>query len=177
MALHAENGTLSSVAISYAIPENAQARLMLHGLIWNRKLVQRLCPTYRSNPGVPAAEGTVISLSEALTPEEPTFDPEAGAYDSEQEVTITCADADACDLLYCRWFHSDGNRGTLYTNGDLITVSESTTIKAVAVKNSLYSKIASAVYTVDGGSDPVGATYPIYIIGPTGERGQLCGSE
>ena len=170
LALHAENGTLSSVAISYAIPENAQAQVDAAWAYLEQEIGTEALSTYRSNPGVPAAEGTVISLSEALTPEEPTFDPEAGAYDSEQEVTITCADADA--VIY---YTVDGStptvtEGTLYTNGDLITVSESTTIKAVAVKNSLYSKIASAVYTVDGGSDPVGATYPIYIIGPTGER-------
>lgn len=166
LALHAENGTLSSVAVSYAIPENAQAQVDAAWAYLEQEIGTEALSIYRSSPDVPAAEGTVISLSEALTPEEPTFTP-----DSDTQPTSVTLSAEGGAAIYYT-VTTDGSdpaaptvNSTRYTEGS-ISITENTAIKAVAVKNSLYSEIAE--YTVNDGSEPVGS-YPIYIIGPTGE--------
>ena len=76
----------------------------------------------------------------------PTFSPAAGAYTSTQNVTITCETAGA--TIY---YTTDGADPTAesaqYT--DPITVSQTTTIKAMAVKSGMNnSTVASATYTI-----------------------------
>lgn len=95
LALHAENGTLSSVAVSYAIPENAQALVDAAWAYLEQEIGTEALSIYRSSPDVPAAEGTVISLSEALTPEEPTFTP-----DSDTQPTSVTLSAEGGAAIY-----------------------------------------------------------------------------
>ena len=164
LALHAENGTLSSVAVSYAIPENAQALVDAAWAYLEQEIGTEALSIYRSSPDVPAAEGTVISLSEALTPEEPTFTP-----DSDTQPTSVTLSAEGGAAIYYT-VTTDGSdpaaptvNSTRYTGP--ISITENTTIKAVAVKNSLYS--GSVAYTV--GESGLARVYPVTIIGPTGD--------
>jgi len=76
----------------------------------------------------------------------PTFSPEGGTYTEAQSVTLACATEEA--TIY---YTTDGTdptaESTKYTGA--ITVSETTTIKAMAVKaDYTNSSIASATYTI-----------------------------
>lgn len=76
----------------------------------------------------------------------PTFSPAAGTYSEAQNVTISCGTTGA--TIY---YTTDGNDPTTESevyNG-AITVSETTTIKAIAVKEGMNnSTVASATYTI-----------------------------
>ena len=76
----------------------------------------------------------------------PTFTPAAGTYTEAQEVTINCSTPDA--TIYYTIDGSDPTvSSSVYTTP--ITVSESTTIKAMAAKEGLdNSNIATATYTI-----------------------------
>ena len=76
----------------------------------------------------------------------PTFSPTGGTFTGTQSVEITCETTGA-DIYYT----TDGStpsasNGTLYENA--ITISASTTIKAIAIKNGESSEIASATYEI-----------------------------
>lgn len=73
----------------------------------------------------------------------PTFTPEAGTYNSVQEVSISCA-TDGATISYST---DGGNTWTPY-NGP-ITVSETTTIMARAEKDGMTTSEASAEYVID----------------------------
>ncbi|MBR6016012.1 MAG: chitobiase/beta-hexosaminidase C-terminal domain-containing protein, partial [Prevotella sp.] len=82
----------------------------------------------------------------------PTFSPDGGTYTSPQSVTISCATAGAA--IY---YTTDGSTPTVsstkYTAP--VTVSESLTLKAIAVKDDDKSNVATASYTIkDEGDDP-----------------------
>ena len=82
----------------------------------------------------------------------PTFSPDGGTYTSPQSVTISCATAGA--VIY---YTTDGSTptasSTKYTAP--VTVSESLTLKAIAVKDDDKSNVATASYTIkDEGDDP-----------------------
>lgn len=79
----------------------------------------------------------------------PTFSPEAGTYTSAQDVTINCATEDA--TIY---YTTDGNDPTASSSiySDPINVSETTTIKAIAVKDGMTnSAVATAEYVIKAG--------------------------
>ena len=121
------------------------------------------------NSNAPGLTADLVAWNNALKPETPTFSPAGGTIEDGQTVTITCADTGA--VIYYTIDGSDpvtSSTRIQYTAPVSLT-EVATTLKAVVVKNNLYSEIASAEYTVGGGSDPVGAVYPITIIGPTGE--------
>lgn len=84
----------------------------------------------------------------------PTFSPEAGEFDAAQSVTISCSTDEA--IIY---YTIDGTDPTTSSSvySTAIAVSETTTIKAFAVKSGLSnSDIASATFTITtgGGDDP-----------------------
>ena len=77
----------------------------------------------------------------------PTFSPAAGVYTEAQNVTITCATAEAT-IYYTTNGDEPTTSSTEYTGA--FTVDESKTIKAIAVKAGMEnSAVASAEYTIN----------------------------
>lgn len=79
---------------------------------------------------------------------EPTFTPGAGTYEVGVEVVISCSTSGA--TIYYTTDGSDPTTASSVYSG-LISVTENTTLKAVAVKGDDTSGIAEAVYTVSAG--------------------------
>lgn len=75
----------------------------------------------------------------------PTFSPEAGTYTSTQSVTLAC-ETDGATIYYTTDDSTPTSSSTVYTSA--ISVSETTTIKAIAKKDDNYSSVASATYTI-----------------------------
>ncbi len=91
-----------------------------------------------------ALSGTVDALPVAATP---TFSPVAGTYMTEQNVTISCETANAA-IYYTLDGSDPTENSTLYSAP--ITVSETTTIKAIAIASGYdNSAIAEATYTIN----------------------------
>lgn len=88
-----------------------------------------------------------IVLVEAVAgaPEAPVFSVEGGVYASAQTVELSCV-TEGADIHYTL----DGTEPTaasaLYTAA--LSISETTTVKALAVKNGLTSAVVSATYTI-----------------------------
>ena len=80
----------------------------------------------------------------------PTFSPDGGTYTSPQSVTISCA-TDGATIYYTIDGSTPGanNHAGYGTTEVNVAVTQSMTIKAVAVKNGVSSEVASATYTVD----------------------------
>lgn len=81
----------------------------------------------------------------------PTFSPAAGSYEGTQSVTISCSTSGA--TIY---YTTDGSTPTASSSvySSAISVSKTTTIKALAVKNDLEnSEVATAAYTITEGPD------------------------
>lgn len=78
-------------------------------------------------------------------PSAPTFNPEAGTYNTVQNVTIS---AEAGTTIY---YTLDGTDPTTASDvyASAIEISETTTVKAIAVKDEKVSPIASAKYTIN----------------------------
>jgi len=79
----------------------------------------------------------------------PTFSPAEGSYSSTQSVTISCATTGA--TVY---YTTDGSTPTTSSTeySSAISVSSTTTIKAIATKSDMdNSGVASATYTITGG--------------------------
>ena len=82
----------------------------------------------------------------------PTFSPAGGEYNEAQSVTIACATEDAT-IYYTIDGTNPSTSSSAYSSA--IAVSETTTIKAFAVKDGMIdSDIASATYTISAGGDP-----------------------
>jgi hypothetical protein len=76
----------------------------------------------------------------------PIFNPAAGTYTSDQDVTITC-ETEGATIYYT----TDGNNPTASSSiySDPISVSETTTIKAIAIKDGMTnSAVATAEYVI-----------------------------
>ena len=96
---------------------------------------------------LPKATFTYIGgdLHEAVAT--PTFSPTAGTYTSAQSVTIACA-TDGATIYYTTDGTEPTTSSTVYSAP--ISVSETTTIKAIAVKNGMAnSAVAEAEYIID----------------------------
>ena len=88
----------------------------------------------------------------------PTFSPAGGAYDSEQSVTISAAEG--ATIYYTTNKSKPTTSSTKYVSA--ITVSETTTIMAIAVKDGYTnSEIAEATYTINT-STPTTYTYKLH---------------
>ncbi|MBR5689283.1 MAG: endonuclease, partial [Prevotella sp.] len=82
----------------------------------------------------------------------PTFSPDGGTYTSPQQVTISCP-TDGAVIYYTIDGSIPTASSTQYTAP--ITVDESLTLKAVAVKDEEKSSVAMASYIIkEGGDDP-----------------------
>ena len=112
--------------------------------------------TFTNNAGSGTGKGTFYVNSVKLTEgasgsatetcATPTFNPAAGTYTEAQSVTISCATTGA--TIY---YTTDGNNPTTSSSvySGAISVSETTTIKAIAVKDGMdNSAVASATYTI-----------------------------
>ena len=75
----------------------------------------------------------------------PTFSPAAGAFTSAQNVSISCA-TDGAEIYYTLDGTTPTGSSTKYTSA--INVTETKTIKAIAIKGSDKSYVASATYSI-----------------------------
>ena len=89
----------------------------------------------------------VYFFVQASTPsvDAPTFSPIAGTYTGTQNVTISCATTGST-IYYTTDGSTPSNTSTLYTGS--ITVSATTTIKAIAYVGTDASNVVSATYTI-----------------------------
>lgn len=86
----------------------------------------------------------------------PTFSLAGGTYTTEQNVTLACATSGA-SIYYTTDGTEPSSSSTLYEGA--ITISTTTTLKAIAIKNGVSSEVAEAVYTINlGGNTPIGET-------------------
>ncbi|MBP3856568.1 MAG: chitobiase/beta-hexosaminidase C-terminal domain-containing protein [Ruminiclostridium sp.] len=93
---------------------------------------------------------SVASATYTITPAEtvatPTFSPAGGTFTSAQSVTISCATSDAT-IYYTTNGTTPTTSSAIYSSA--ISVSATTTIKAIAVKAGMTnSAVASATYTI-----------------------------
>lgn len=100
--------------------------------------------TQKANPNAPGLTDTLTTWNTGLTPMEPTISPVSGTYAPGQEVTITAVDGASI------YYTTDGTEPTTSSPQyiEAITVNETATIKAIAVKNNLISPVAEATYTI-----------------------------
>ena len=77
----------------------------------------------------------------------PEFDVPEGEYDAAQEVTITCATTGAS--IYYTLDGTDPTTSSTLYDGTPITISTTTTLKAIASDGTNLSEITSATYTID----------------------------
>lgn len=92
----------------------------------------------------------LISLTKA-TVAQPTFNPTAGAYTEQQSVTIAC-ETEGATIYYTTDGTEPTAESTEYTAP--ITVSQTTTIKAIAIKGGALSTVVSAIYTIQEPNAP-----------------------
>ena len=77
----------------------------------------------------------------------PVFSLTEGTYTEEQSVAITC-ETEGADIYYTIDGNDPSANSTEYSQA--ITISETTTLKAIAIKDGVSSGIASATYTIVG---------------------------
>jgi len=103
----------------------------------NNKFVEFTNATFYKSNSIETPEGTVAT---------PTFSPAAGTYTKTQNVTIA-SETDGATIYYTIDGTDPTEESAEYTGA--ISVSETTTIKAIAVKDGLTtSSIATAEYTI-----------------------------
>lgn len=100
--------------------------------------------------------------SPVTTPEAPTFNPAAGTYSAPQSVTISCSTSGA--VIYYTTNGTTPSASSSKYNG-AISVTTTTTIKAIAIKNGVSSAVTTAKYTINSATiappvfSPAGGTY------------------
>ena len=87
--------------------------------------------------------------------ETPTFSPDAGTYATAQMVTISCA-SDGADIFYTLDGSDPDDESEPYSG--TITVTEATTIKAIAYADDMESVIATATYHICSQDNPYTVT-------------------
>ena len=94
----------------------------------------------------------MVSQSDGpAAPATPTFSPAGGTYTSAQNVTISCSTSGA-EIRYTLNGSTPTTSSALYSAA--IPISETTTIKAIAVKDGQTSSVASATYTINTSPEP-----------------------
>ena len=84
----------------------------------------------------------------------PTFSLAGGTYTTEQNVTLACSTSGA-NIYYTTDGTKPSASSTQYQGA--ITISTTTTLKAIAIKDGISSEVAEAVYTINsGGNTPNG---------------------
>ena len=81
----------------------------------------------------------------AATVADPVIAPEAGTYNEAQEITITC-ETEGATIYYTTDGNDPTNSSAVYDAENKPTVSESATVKAIAIKGALASEVVSAAY-------------------------------
>lgn len=100
------------------------------------------------------------NASSSSTVETPTFSPAEGSYSSTQSVTISCATAGAT-IYYTTDGSTPSTSSSVYSSA--ISVSTTTTIKAIATKSGMdNSGVASATYTITGGGGGGGGSCSVF---------------
>ena len=121
-----------------------------------------------NNPTQQVAPRSADDFEEVGTPTQtvatPTFSPAGGTYTVAQTVTIACATAGASIYYTLDGTNpvvtSAGITGTLYESP--ITISETTTVKAIALKQGMNdSEMATAVYTINAMPPAQGTAYTL----------------
>ena len=98
----------------------------------------------------------LVSLIHPLADvEAPTFSPAAGTYAEAQDVTISCATTGA-NIYYTIDGTEPTSESTAYTSA--ITVSSTTTIKAIAYVGNEASTVATAIYHICSADNPYTVT-------------------
>lgn len=102
----------------------------------------------RSNSGAMYLESIEVTWNSESAPalSAPTFSPKAGTYYEPQSVTISCA-TEGANIYYTTNGTDPTTSSTKYTAP--ISVTATTTIKAISVKGSEKSSVASATYTIE----------------------------
>ena len=110
------------------------------------------------------SDNQVLTISSYVAPisvATPTFSPDGGEYSEEKSVTISCV-TDGAKIYYTEDGTEPTSNSKVYSSP--ISVSKTTTIKAIAVKDGISSGVASASYTIN---IPV-MTYPVTVNNGTG---------
>ena len=88
-----------------------------------------------------------VTPAPVITVVTPTFSLVGGEYTEAQTVTLNC-ETEGATIYYTTNGDDPTTESTQYNTEDPITVSETTTIKAIAVLNGVESKVAEATYTI-----------------------------
>lgn len=108
---------------------------------------------YNDNGRVYVLKDNKFEVPSTTTVAAPTFSPAGGTYTSSQTVTISAEDGAA--IYYTTDNTDPTTSSTKYSSA--LTISSTTTVKAIAVKEGVSSSVASATYTIDdGGTTPTG---------------------
>ena len=97
----------------------------------------------------------------------PTFSPAGGTFTTAQTVTISCS-TNGVSIYYTTNGSTPSTSSTMY-NGP-ITISETTTLKAIAIKDGTESNVAESTYTIkQGGDDPITGDGIFQLVSSTSE--------
>lgn len=88
-----------------------------------------------------------VTPAPVITVAAPTFSPGNGEYTEAQTVTLNC-ETEGATIYYTTNGDTPTVDSTPYNAEEPITVSETTTIKAIAVLNGVKSEVAEATYTI-----------------------------
>lgn len=103
----------------------------------------------QQNPHAPGLESSLADWTDSVVPDSPTISPADRTFTGALEVTISAGGSAKTDgtIIYYTLDGSDPTTSsTQYTKA--ITITDTITVKAIAVKNNLVSSVATAVYTV-----------------------------
>ena len=92
-------------------------------------------------------QSDVVTVNQAaITVATPEFDVATGTYYEDQLVDITCA-TNGATIYYTTDGTTPAANSTEY-DGNGVEITETTTLKAIAIKNNVSSEVASATYTI-----------------------------
>ena len=131
-------GDLTAQAISYALDQGGAGEMITAAWNFLEQETGLNLSDYKDNPDTAVLANTVSTWTERLVPERPTITVTNG------QAAISTTETDA--VIY---YTTDGTTPTVesakYTSEPSVSVpvTQGTTVKAVAVKNSLYSEVAT----------------------------------
>ena len=131
-------GDLTAQAISYALNQGGAGEMITAAWNFLEQETGLNLSDYKDNPDTAVLANTVSTWTERLVPERPTITVTNG------QAAISTTETDA--VIY---YTTDGTTPTVksakYTSESSVSVpvTQGTTVKAVAVKNSLYSEVAT----------------------------------